>query len=534
MRKLMNIFAAALVMFAAVGCEKNEILPDNSSKTITLTATINNGATKTSLGTFEDGKGYPTLWNDGDAIAVIQNNIVYKFNLTEGANSTSGTFTLDGTESYGTPFNSEGEIKAFYPYEGVRLEDGKIKYNIPAVQNYAENSFGNGAMPMTAYRSANVTAALQFDNFFGAIKLQLTGATGEKLQSVELVSNKAVSGEVVTVTVTVDNTYASFPGSPNVEQKKVVLKTGTSGITLSEDEGNPTAIYISVPTLQHEFSVYIITDKGAYYKKVSAAQEITAGNVKKMPVLDLTRFTNRMSYAENGVYIGEGIALPKSADGSETLIWAPVNCGYDENHKYGLLYQWGRKYGQGYTGETPEPTTVNQQLSSAADGSSEANKDNFYYGNSDWLTPKDDNLWYNNTSGTSTTKTAYDPCPAGWRVPTNAELVSLVNGLTEGRYESGLSSQWTADSNDPNHSGLKGFWFYGNTAETNGNKVFFPAAGYRSYGNGSADVRGDNGGYWSSSVNGSSAWRLNFYDDGLVRSINLDRAYGRSVRCVKE
>ena len=29
--------------------------------------------------------------------------------------------------------------------------------------------------------------------------------------------------------------------------------------------------------------------------------------------------------------------FPNTADGLKTIIWAPVNCGYDENHKYGAI-----------------------------------------------------------------------------------------------------------------------------------------------------------------------------------------------------
>ena len=36
-------------------------------------------------------------------------------------------------------------------------------------------------------------------------------------------------------------------------------------------------------------------------------------------------------------------------------IWAPVNAGYSSIYKYGLLYQWHRKYGQTYD-ESPAPT----------------------------------------------------------------------------------------------------------------------------------------------------------------------------------
>jgi hypothetical protein len=47
---------------------------------------------------------------------------------------------------------------------------------------------------------------------------------------------------------------------------------------------------------------------------------------------------------EYGVNHGKGTAIGMA-------VWAPVNCGYHkDDYKYGKLYQWGRKYGQGYSG----------------------------------------------------------------------------------------------------------------------------------------------------------------------------------------
>ena len=45
---------------------------------------------------------------------------------------------------------------------------------------------------------------------------------------------------------------------------------------------------------------------------------------------------------EYGINHGGGILI-------DTVLWAPVNCGYHEiDYPYGKLYQWGRKHGQGY------------------------------------------------------------------------------------------------------------------------------------------------------------------------------------------
>ena len=129
MRKFMNIFAAALIMLAAVSCEKNEVLPDNNSegKVVTLKASINNGGTKTSLGGEKgsDGK-YPVLWSEGDKIAVIQGNNIYEFTLEGKGGSSSGTFTYSGTGN----FDPSQGYKAFYPYSCVTKVGGVIKYTI--------------------------------------------------------------------------------------------------------------------------------------------------------------------------------------------------------------------------------------------------------------------------------------------------------------------------------------------------------------------------------------------------------------------
>lgn len=548
MKKMIDIFAAALVMLAAAGCEKSEALPNNPVKEkITLSASINNRATKTALGATENGK-YPVLWSEDDAIAVIQGEKIFKFTISEGAGTVNGTFSLVETDGCGSAeeFEVDSEIKAFYPFEGVTLSDGNINYKVPSVQQYQTNlaggascsSFGNGASPMSAYSLNGSADILQFDNLFGAVKLQLKGAENEKLQSIELFSNAAVSGDA---SVSISGSKSiGLPTTPTTEQQKVALRKGSSDISLSSSTA--TEVLISLPSGTHTFSVYIITDKGAYYKKVSAGQEIKPGTILKMPEINLASFENKMSYVENGVIYGEGISLP-AGENSE-IIWAPVNCGYEpargtnQGYPYGKLYQWGRKDGSGYDDGSTFRETIIQNFKNEKyqwDGTSEISPeaDKFYAGQSgstDWIILKNDNLWNNNAPDATTTKTQYDPCPEGWRVPTDAELKTL--------FDNNIRHSFATD-NEPNdkHNGMKGVWFYGTTSETDGNKVFFPAAGYRnSYS--SCVERSTNGNYWSSTVkDNDKAWYLNFYDMGIGPNIKMNargRDCGQSIRCVKE
>lgn len=228
---------------------------------------------------------------------------------------------------------------------------------------------------------------------------------------------------------------------------------------------------------------------------------------------------------EYGVNRGKGIAIGAT-------VWAPVNCGYkaasdaDKGYPYGKLYQWGRKYGQGYSTsyDADEPTIVEGPVSLKY-GQAEDNSNIFFTSSYDfrfdWLSTQDDKLWNSGTE-TAPVKTDYDPCPDGWRVPTYAELNILRN----------VKSSWT--TND----GQKGYWFSGasdikyDVPVDEDAKVFFPAAGSRYGGRGGdADDRGSDGDYWSSRPNSGYAYLLLSSDTEMGYS---SRAHGYSVRCVQE
>ena len=213
-------------------------------------------------------------------------------------------------------------------------------------------------------------------------------------------------------------------------------------------------------------------------------------------------------------------------------VWAPVNCGYHAiDYKWGKLYQWGRKYGQGYSGglydedqnligyisdaTTPEIATGGV---SAVGGNHPKNANVFYTGvksedsYSDWVYPLNGSLW-NVGSESQPVKSEYDPCPTGWRVPTKTEFDELCD------YE----STWIINSD-----GQSGFCFMG--------QVFFCTAGVNV--NGVGDERGFSGRYWASGFEKGRTIPgcLVFWGSYSVSTENpiLSRAVGHSVRCVQE
>jgi uncharacterized protein (TIGR02145 family) len=127
-------------------------------------------------------------------------------------------------------------------------------------------------------------------------------------------------------------------------------------------------------------------------------------------------------------------------------------------------------------------------------------------------------------SGSDDWDSAYDPCPAGWRLPTNADL-EIVRAATGTPFPS--SDNWTADVDN-----------YGNFRRF-GDYLYLPAAGYRSSGgddHGKLEHRGQGGYYWSSTANNINAHYLRFSNSantGIeVHTADASRQYGFSVRCV--
>ena len=232
---------------------------------------------------------------------------------------------------------------------------------------------------------------------------------------------------------------------------------------------------------------------------------------------------------EYGINHGQGVRIGET-------VWAPVNCGYHPlDFKYGKLYQWGRKYGQGYVGDicdcdgysvgtsidASEPEMVVGPVS-LSEGESESNADKFYYNLNgmvtDWCSPSVDWLWNSGTENTPV-KTEYDPCPDGWRVPTQAELKTL----------NGNHSSYTIDA-----KGQTGYWFSGSCPYTESvPQVFFPAAGYR-HSSGDPSLRGCEGMYWTSKSYGEGlAYYIHFEMGSIKDKYATSCLEGYSVRCVR-
>ena len=201
----------------------------------------------------------------------------------------------------------------------------------------------------------------------------------------------------------------------------------------------------------------------------------------------------------------------------------------------GLLYQWGRK--DPFLGSSSIssstlakstitwPSAVSSNSSNGTITYATANPTTFIKYNSsnyDWYytgsSSTDNTRWTTSES----TKSIYDPCPSGWRVPDGGD-----NGVWS--KACGSSSYFEGYSYDNSNEGMNFSGKFGGA-----NAIWYPASGYRSYYDGSLYGVGSYGVCWPASPYSNYAYFLRFYYVGRVDPSYYDfRAYGLSVRCLQ-
>ncbi|GAB6007870.1 fibrobacter succinogenes major paralogous domain-containing protein [Dysgonomonas reticulitermitis] len=197
----------------------------------------------------------------------------------------------------------------------------------------------------------------------------------------------------------------------------------------------------------------------------------------------------------------------------------------------GDLYQWGR-VADGHEKRNSDRYPTNDdsqengavpdadldandlQVSSSSDAYHKFIKNDGIY-RADWRQTQKDNLWGDGNQDEDVDKVvANDPCPPGWKVPSQKQWASIFTSMTS-----------------PN------IWTWTTDGYKVGSSLYLPAAGTRSNNTGTlnnVDVRGD---YWSSTVYNTLVYAiyLNSFGSAQIYPANsYSRALGHSVRCVAE
>jgi uncharacterized protein (TIGR02145 family) len=327
----------------------------------------------------------------------------------------------------------------------------------------------------------------------------------------------------------------------------------------SEDDED-TKVYTDL-SVAGTANCYLIQQAGDYkFKAVIGNTDATVGNVKTVEVLWESFGTDEMpnvgdlvasaSYMNGYIRFStpenfrDGNAVIAAKNSKGTILWSwHIWCaeeGFNGQVYYndagtmmdrnlgatsatpgdvgalGLMYQWGRK----------DPFLGSSSISSSELAVSTGVWNSTYGGTT--ARPEDNPTTFYSSAPTGSwesTKTIFDPCPAGWRVPDGGESGVWAKALG--------SPSLVYLSFDSTNCGFNLSGFYGETES-----IWYPVSGYLHY-DGNLEGVGGYGYYWSvSPCSLSSDHAYNLYFHGYDESVsNLDYSNfstGRSVRCLKE
>ncbi len=479
--------------------------PETPSGKISVLTAVIGEETKTVLGE-KEGNGYPISWLDGDMINV------------NGESSKAVSLEVDSKIA---SFEFESELSA--PYSAVYpssiyKEAGVII--IPSKQTYKQGSFDASSAVMLSY--ATEGTSLTFHHVMSYLKLSFGTTAGttalEKVMKVEVRSNgtESMSGDF---SVDFENN-AITPAEGN-ESSVITVNCGTAGVDLGSE------IIVAIPAQNYASGLVITTYDKVGNKSVyttTDAFNAESGKVYPMPI-------------QKELYPGTILKAVKVGD----LYWAPVYCGYSEAHPNGLLYQYGRAVGQPYY-----PASENSSICVSGQ-TDNPEDDKFYKGSSDWYKGTSLSAWPMSKADAGYVEGKMgNPCPDGWRLPTCAELKSLmtISFTMSSNWKFENSTSWANDKSE------KSVVIGGFTLK--GSELYFAAVGGRTSG-GMSFYRSNEDAYariWASDRNNtdaskSSCLSLQRKKNGSVGLTGPNdftpalkddyvKAGGISVRCVKE
>lgn len=424
------------------------------------------------------------LWNKEDAITIFDHftyNLQYQFMGEDGDNA--GTFQMVPLTEFVTG-NPTKYIYAVYPHK-VTTEisnDEVIFVDLPLVQLYKENSFGQLANTMVA---ATEDALLRFRNVGSYLTFRLYG-DNVAISSIVFKGNNGekIAGrtQIVMAPGGIPETTMTNDAADNIELMCA------QPVTIGQDADHATEFWFVIPpvTLTNGFTI-TVTDAngGTFTKSVSSNIALERNTLKRMKPLKVEGLTS--------------FPVPEVVDLGLSVNWASFNLGASRPEEYGNYYAWG---------ET-EP------------------KSEYYWSTYTWGNGRYDMTKYCTDSsygrdGFTDGKTSLDPedeaahvaLGGSWRMPTQSEIDELADNCTW---------EWTSVNDVYGHK----------VTGPNGNSIFLPAAGYRQ---GSVKGAGSEGNYWSSSLNTSApfcAQSLYFSSTNSPVWIGVLRSNGFPVRPVQ-
>lgn len=292
------LFMASLLL-AACAENRMDIFPVDSKGSPEFYASFEDNAVSGTK-TYVDGR-MTLRWTKDDRVSIFVGNTYnqeYKYAGETGANN--GTFSSLSVPGFVAADKLDANY-AVYPYSAANEmdKDGGMSVVLPAVQHYAENSFGLGSNTMVAVTEDKSDMILQFKNLCGYLVVKLYGEG--TVSSVTLEGN---NGEKISGKADVEVSYGTQPSVVMADDAttSITIDCG-DGVTLGTTAETATEFWFCVPpvTFTEGFTIKVQNSDGmGMTKSVTSSRFITRNTANTMAPLE-TLFeapTGKVAFAD--------------------------------------------------------------------------------------------------------------------------------------------------------------------------------------------------------------------------------------------
>jgi len=334
----------------------------------------------------------------------------------------------------------------------------------------------------------NCGAAGEFQGYNGTTWNNLIGGSASGGTISTITCGSATNSGTLTSGVAASGVSSAIPytgGNAGTHSGQTVTSTSVTGLTAT----------LSAGTFASGSGSLTYTITGTPASSGTASFAISIGG----QTCTLTRTViAAATYPGGSVHcISGGATITDVTNGTTGKTWMDRNLGASQvatsstdANSYGDFYQWGR-FSDGHQCTTSSTTAT----LSATNTPGHANFITNSSANYDWRSTQNDNLWQG-VSGTN------NPCPSGYRLPTQAE------------FDAERATWGSLDAAGGFASALK-----------------LPASGFRLYTTGAMSSQGTIGRYWTSTVSSSPATSSQLLQFGST--VVYVRSGGFNVRCIK-
>jgi uncharacterized protein (TIGR02145 family) len=424
-------------------------------------------------------------------------------NLWQGVNGINNPCP----SGYRVPTESEFEAEraSFNSLNSNGAFGSPLKFTIAGYRNYIDGSLNNVNSAGYYWSSTVNNSNSRFLMIGSYVSMQkMNRSLGHSVRCIKQTSaigslnceNASVNGNVISGQI-INNVSLNLPyssGNGDNYSTMLINSTGVTGIiaTISSGQfnngsGNLTFVLSGTPS-----------GIGEAFFDVNIGGQICTFNVNVVSSSLVSLYPSGSLFCNGPTEVVE-VLNPTTGK-----IWMDRNLGASQVatsstdiNSFGDLYQWGRK-SDGHQCRSSTTTSISSATDQALSGSFILSNISPY----DWRSPQNINLWQG-LNGVN------NPCPSGYRLPTQSEL--NIERLS---------------------------WFTNTSVGAFSSPLKLPMAGTRSENSGLFfgldTVGGDTeGNYWSSNVSSNNSTYLNFYS-GFASFYSVPRGRGFSVRCIKE